>query len=243
MRKLIGSCNHVAQYDLRNHEGRIFFVSDLHGHYSLLHEALRDVAFDSSKDLLFSGGDWTDRHIDSQYVLDYINEPWIHSVQGNHEAMYIEGFEAHWHPNNRSVMTLKAHGGEWIWRCDDLTKILIHEAFCSMPLGIELLLPNDTLVGIVHAEVPYNDWNQFLCAKPEEVMWNDKATAQWARSWYKKRYQGNVKGVDFVLVGHTPTESGNIEKLGNMIFTDSGAPWNKRINFIELNEDFIRRMK
>lgn len=243
MRKLIGSCNHVAQYDLREHQGRIFFVSDLHGHYDLLHEALRDVAFDSSKDLLFSGGDWTDRGPDSQYVLDYLTEPWVHSVRGNHEEMFIEGFQSHWNPSNRSVLTLKAHGGNWIWGLDDMTKILIHDVFSSLPLGIELMLPNDTLIGIIHAEVPYNDWNEFLTAPAHEIEWNDKATAQWARTWYNQSHQGQVKGVDFVLVGHTPTESGGIEKLGNMIFTDGGAPWNRRINFIELNEDFIRRMK
>lgn len=241
MRKLIGACEHVAQYDLRNFGGRILAVSDLHGHYDLLHEALREVAFDSSKDLLFVGGDWTDRGPDSRYVLDYVNEPWVHSVQGNHEKMYIDGFESHWHPNNRSVLTLKAHGGDWIWNSGltDLDKILIHEAFSNMPLGIELLLPNGSKVGIIHAEVPYNNWNKWLNITKAELEWDGAATAQWARSWYSTKYNGRVEGVDLVLVGHTPTDSNDIEQYGNMVFIDGGSFFSGKINLIELTDEFI----
>lgn len=244
MRKLIGSCDHVAQYDLRNFGGRIFAVSDLHGHYDLLHEALREVAFDSKKDLLFSGGDWTDRGPDSKHVLDYVNEPWIHSVSGNHEMMYVDGFESHWHPNNRSVLTLKAHGGDWIWNSGltDLDKILIHEAFINMPIGIELLLPNDKKIGIIHAEVPYNDWNQFLNITKAELEWDGLATAQWARRWYSSKYQGKVSNIDLVLVGHTPTDSGRCEKLGNMLFIDGGSFFNDNINLVEINNEFMEKM-
>lgn len=242
MRKLIGSCNHVAQYDLRNFKGRIFAVSDLHGHYDLLHEALKDVGFNSIQDKLFVIGDWTDRGPDSRYVLDYINEPWVESLQGNHEKMYMDGFESHWHPNNRSVLTLKAHGGQWIWNSGltDLDKILIHEAFTNMPLGMELLLPSGHKLGMIHAEVPYNDWNKWLNISKAELEWDGQATAQWARTWYSTKYQGDVKGVDVVLVGHTPTDSGGVEQYGNMVFIDGGSFFNDKINLVEINEDWVR---
>lgn len=240
MRKVIGLSRHIHRYDMRDFKGRIFFTTDLHGHFDLLHDALREVAFDSDKDFLFVGGDWTDRGLDSKYVLDYINEPWLASVQGNHCQMFIEGFESHWHPNNRSVMTLKAHGGDWIWSLTDIEKIMIHDAFTSLPIGIEILLPSGEKVGIVHAEVPYNDWNKFTNITPAELEWDGKATAQWARSWYSCRYNGEVKGVDLVLVGHTPTKSGQPERLGNMLFCDSGCHWNDRINLVEINTGLVR---
>lgn len=245
MRKLIGSCNHVAHYDLRNFKGRIFVVSDLHGHYHLLHEALRNAGFDSTKDLLFVLGDWTDRGPDSRYVLDYVNEPWIHSLQGNHERMFIDGFESHWHPTNRSVLTLRAHGGDWIWNSGltDLDKILIHEAFTNMPLGMELLLPTGHKVGMIHAEVPYNDWNKWLAITSAELEWDGMATAQWARTWYSKKYMGEVQGVDCVLVGHTPTDTTNVEQLGNMVFIDGGSFFSSKINLVELTDEFVRKVK
>lgn len=37
------------------------------------------------------------------------------ALRGNHEQMYIDAFESDFH-QNRSVLTLKAHGGDWIWR-------------------------------------------------------------------------------------------------------------------------------
>ena len=244
MRKVIGSCNHIVQLDLREFKGRVFFVSDLHGHYDLLHEALADVGFNARTDILISGGDWTDRGPDSQHVLDYVNEPWVYSVRGNHEQMFIEGFESHWHPNNRSVLTLKAHGGQWIWGLDDLTKILIHEAFSAMPLGIELLLPHGRKVGVVHAEVPFYDWDGFKAITRAELEWNGQAVAQWSRTWYDKLLTRQVNGVDFVLVGHTPTDSaGDVERHGNMVFTDGGSFFRDKINLIELNDEFMRRMK
>lgn len=237
MHKIIGSCGHVHQYDMRNFKGRIFFTTDLHGHYDLLHDAMNSVAFDSGRDFLVVGGDWTDRGPHSNTFLDYAHIP---SVRGNHEQMFIDAFEAHWHPENRSVKTLKANGGDWIWSLSDIERIMIHDAFTSMPLGIELLLPNDRKVGIIHAEVPYNDWDQFKAITKAELEWDGEATAQWARSWYSRRFQGQVKGVDIVLVGHTPTDFSKPERLGNMIFADAGAHWNDRINFIEINEQLIK---
>lgn len=234
---------HVHQYDLRYFEGRVFFVSDLHGHYDLLHEALRNVAFNSRTDILFVGGDWTDRGPHSHYVLDYLDEPWIHSVRGNHEEMFIDAYESNYDPENWSVKTLKAHGGDWIWRLTPQHQSAINCLFKMMPLGIELLLPHGRKVGIVHAEVPYRDWNQFVNVTKAELNWNAQATCQWSRTWYDKGLQDQVKGVDFVLVGHTPTDSGDVERLGNMVFTDGGSFFRNKINLIELNEVFMRRMK
>lgn len=244
MRKLIGSCEHIAQYDLRKFKGRIFFVTDLHGHYDLLHEELRRAAFNSETDLLFSGGDWTDRGPDSQYVLDYLTEPWIHSVRGNHEQMFIDGFEAHWHPSDRNVRCLKSHGGDWIWNSlDDLQKILIHDVFKDLPIAMELLLPRGRKVGIIHAEVPYNDWNKFKEIEANELEYHGQAVAQWERTWYSRGYKGQVQGVDFVLCGHTPTDTGEVEQHGNMVFADGGSFFRKKVNLIELNDEFMRRIK
>lgn len=243
MRKVIGSMNHIHQYDLREFEGRVFYVTDIHGHFGLLHEAFRDLNFDTSRDLLFVGGDNTDRGPESQWILDYINEPWFISIQGNHEQLYIDGFESHWNPNNSSVRCLAMHGGAWIEDMNNLQKILIHDAFINLPLGIELLLPRGRKVGIIHAEVPYNDWDMFKDVTGTEYDMYAKAEAQWARRWYSSAYRGQVKGVDFVLVGHTPTDTGEVEQLGNMVFCDGGSFFRKKLNMIELNDQFMRNIK
>lgn len=241
MRKIIGSCNHIAQLDLREYDGRVFFVSDLHGHYDLLHEALRDVAFDSSRDILISGGDWCDRGPDSKHVLDYLNEPWVHSVRGNHEEIFIGAVDENW--EGRNTNCLLSNGGMWITDITDDQVKAIYESFKSLPLGIELLLPRGRKVGVVHAEVPGYDWDYFVNVPELELEYNEQAVAQWARTWYDRGYRGQVKGVDFVLVGHTPTDSGNVEKHGNMVFTDGGSFFRGKINLIELNDEFFRSVK
>lgn len=241
MRKLIGTCNHIAQYDLRKFEGRVFFVTDMHGHYDLLHEALKDVAFDSKTDILFSGGDWTDRGPDSQHVLDYLNEPWVHSIRGNHEEIFIGAVDENW--VGRNTNCLLSNGGIWVASLTDQQVTAIYDSFKSLPLGIELLLPNGRKAGIVHAQVPYNNWDEFVNIDAKELEWNAQAIAQWSRSWYDRALKDQVEGVDFVLVGHTPTDSGDIEKHGNMIFCDGGSFFRNKINLIEINDSFVRGVK
>lgn len=241
MRKIIGSCNHIAQYDLREFKGRIFFVTDVHGYYGLLHEALRDVAFNSETDLLFSSGDWTDRGPDSKHVLDYLYEPWIHSTRGNHEEIFIGTVDENW--TGRNTNCLLSNGGVWAAFLEEGEIQAIYDMFKSLPLGIELLLPRGRKVGIVHAEVPGYDWEFFKNVTEQELEWNEQAVAQWARRWYDRGFNAQVAGVDFVLVGHTPTDSGEVEQHGNMVFCDGGSFFRNKINLIEINDEFMRNIK
>lgn len=240
MRKLIGT-GHVAQYDLRDFNGRIFFVSDVHGYFDLLHQALRDVEFNSDTDLLFCGGDWTDRGPSSEHVLDWLYEPWVHSIRGNHEELFIGAVDENW--EGRNTNCLLANGGIWVAHIDQNQVDNIYEMFKSLPLGIELLLPYGRKVGIVHAECPKANWDSFVNASQDELEIHDQAVAQWSRTWYNQQHKGQVEGVDFVLVGHTPTDTTEVEMYGNMVFTDAGSFFSGKLNLIELNESFYRSIK
>lgn len=241
MRRLVGSCNHIAQYDLRDFKGRIFFVTDVHGHYDLLYKALRDVAFKIDTDILFSGGDWTDRGPDSAHVLDWLHCPWVHSVRGNHEQLLIGAVDEDW--KGRNTNCLLTNGGTWVVGLPDHQIQSIYDSFKSLPLAMELYLPRGRKIGIVHAEVPYNDWDKFKEIDPDELAYDGQATAQWSRVWYNRAYSGQVSGVDFVLVGHTPTDSGNVEQHGNMVFADGGSFFRDKVNLIEINDTFMRNIK
>lgn len=220
--------NHIKYFD-RNTEGRDFFTSDLHGCYDLLHEKLREVAFDTSKDRLFSGGDWCDRGPDSKHVLDYLSEPWIHSVRANHEEMLIEAYE---NPDNRQAFELLYfNGGSWFYEISDSEQKAIYEAFKSLPLGIEIA----GKIGIVHAQVPYSDWSKFKEASDIEIEYNCKAVAQWSRTKYdRKNDWEEVEGIEKVFVGHSPTDSLEVEKLANVYYCDLGSFFSNKISFIEL---------
>ena len=64
-------------------------VGDLHGHRALLELELDRLAFDPTRDRLFSVGDLIDRGPDSLGTLSLIEEPWFHAVLGNHEIALL----------------------------------------------------------------------------------------------------------------------------------------------------------
>lgn len=233
MYKVIGSMGQIHQYDLREFKGRVFFTTDLHGSYHLLHEKLKDVGFDSSKDLLFVGGDWCDRGPDSKYVLDYLDEPWIISIQANHEEVYIGAYEEGFNERRAYSGCLFANGGDWARDLTSTHAKAIYDAFKELPLAIEILLPTET-VGIIHAEVPYCDWDLFKNMQETEYRWDGRNTAQWGRDKYRYSNEKPVAGIDRVFVGHTPTNKGSVEVLGNVWYCDLGSHFRGKIGFVEI---------
>lgn len=225
----------ILTIDARLHEGRILFTTDLHGCYDLLLEKLKEVAFDNTKDILIIGGDMCDRGPDSKYVLDYLNDPWIYCIRGNHEQLLIQSFEDGF--VGPAARCLYANGGAWVFELIDEGKLqtvkAIYETFKSLPLAIELLTPTEK-IGVIHAECPYNNWDEFKKMTKHEIELNGYATAQWARTNYNNQRQETVKGVDRLLVGHTPTESGGVEILGNTWYCDAGSFFRDKISFIQL---------
>lgn len=221
----------VVEVDRRGREGRILFTTDVHGCFDLLEEHLSRVCFNPSKDLLISGGDWTDRGGHSPSVLKYLNTPWVMSVRGNHEQLFIdaveEGFTG---PDSRCLWE---NGGEWVFDMYDNGKMdeimAIYETFKSLPIAIELLTDKEK-IGIVHAEVPYNDWNRFK----EESHPMEEEITQWARANYYRGKEVVVGGVDRILCGHSPTESGEVEVRGNVWYCDTGAFFTGKLAFFEI---------
>ena len=228
--------NHIKTLDMRQHKGRVYFTTDLHGHYDLLHEKLKEVAFDSSVDILIIGGDMCDRGPDSAHVLDYLNEPWIYCIRGNHEELLIGAYEENF--EGWATNCLLGNGGIWIANISDDLMKAIYESFKSLPLAIELLTPTEK-IGIIHAQVPRGCWDKFKAMSPQEMEWEGYAIAQWARTKYDKSDKGVISGIDFVLCGHTPTKSGAIEQLGNQLFCDLGSFFRDKISFVEVYPNFI----
>lgn len=109
----------------------------------------------------------------------------------------------------------------------------VYESFKSLPLAIELLTPTER-IGIIHAQCPYNNWDEFKKMHKAELEFNGAATAQWARTNYDKQADIQVKGVDRLMVGHTPTDSGEVEVLGNTWYCDLGSFFRDKISFVQL---------
>lgn len=224
--------NHILKVP-KNTKGRDFFTTDVHGHFDLLVEAMREHNFSpASGDRLFSSGDWCDRGPQSEEVLDWLNEPWVYSTRANHEEMVICAIEDGEESNAAGMLAI--NGGMWFFDITESQQMRIYESFKSLPIAIELESRSGKKVGIIHAECPYSDWEEFRNITQAEYKWNGQAIAQWARTKYDRQDERFVKNIDLLLVGHTPTKSGEIEQLGNVYYCDLGSFFRGKLCFFEI---------
>ncbi len=192
--------------------GRDFVVGDVHGYYAELMQALKRVNFDFTRDRLLAVGDLINRGPDSYNCLQLLNEEWFFSVQGNHERLMVYSLAG----NQSAYQAWQKHGGGWIAlykeeELDDMAKLIQ----AKMPLALEVNLAKQSL-GIVHAEVPEDDWNtlrQWQGEPTRELL--DSTTV--LRQRLHKNLDHLVANIDAVACGHTlvkkPTRLGNVNYL------------------------------
>lgn len=208
--------NKLQHYRL-NKAGRDFFVGDIHGCFKLLQLKLDEVSFNPKTDRLFSVGDLIDRGEDSDKVIDWLNKPWFHAVRGNHEDMCINYFNTS--PDGSSSAYL-INGGQWFIELPRIRQEKIVNYLSDLPYQITVETVKGT-VGVIHAEVANDDWN-FTASNLE-----DNYAVQRKALWSRNKIQGcgnkytHVRGIDYVIVGHTPLTQPRL--LGNVFYIDTGA--------------------
>lgn len=204
-----------------NTNGRDFVVGDIHGCFSLLTLAMDAVGFDPSKDRLFSVGDLVDRGPESADVLDWLAKPWFHAVRGNHEQMAIN-FQA----DLNHAFHYEMNGGRWFIDLPSRRQKMIAECFEDLPIAIQV----DTKigrVGIIHAEVPHNDWYSLINISKQE-----RDIALWARDKVQSSNETPIRNIDRVYVGHTPLKAPIV--LGNVHYIDTGAVFGNKLTLEEI---------
>lgn len=195
--------------------GRDFVVGDLHGYFAELMQALDKVEFDFTRDRLLAVGDLINRGPDSYNCLQLVNEPWFHSVQGNHERLMVYSLAG----NQSAYQAWQKHGGGWVSlykeeELHDLAKLIENK----MPLALEVSLAEQRL-GIVHAEVPEDDWNSLR-------QWQGEATKELLdtttvlRNRVHKKLDHLVANIDAVACGHTLVKK--LTRLGNVNYLETG---------------------
>lgn len=207
--------------ELKNHRGRIFFAGDTHGCYLDLMDKLYKVNFDRTKDHLFLLGDFVDRGPQVLTLFNLIREAnWITTIVGNHERELMTG-------------AIKDGGGHrvlWEWEGGDWAKHLPQNLLNdfvdwldTLPIALEIKMPDEHRIGLVHAEVPTDNWQAFLQALDEEGMMRAKALEN--RTRFKRRCDQIIEGIDTLLHGHTYTPEPL--KLGNRWYLDTGCGFNE----------------
>lgn len=201
--------------------GRDFVVGDIHGAFDILMKALEAVGFNPKTDRLFSVGDLVDRGNYSQLALEFLSEPWVFAVRGNHEQMLLDMYASGKVDEAALRFNVERNGMGWWLSTPDDRKAALLAAFSRLPVAMEV----DTArgkVGLVHAEVPVGmDWPTFV----EKLEAYDNHTIQsalWGRVRATRKDTSGVAGIDRVYAGHTPQFDGAL-RLANCWFLDTGA--------------------
>ena len=193
---------------LPNTVGRDFFVGDLHGCFDLLQAELDRVQFDRTKDRLISVGDLADRGFDSVECVELLYEPWFFAVRGNHEDMAIGVWRGTWSSSN-----FVANGGRWFFQQPESERERLVSLMERMPFVLSVPV-GDKMIGVVHGDCLVQHWNEYAILENWE-------SVLWGRDRISNDIVTPVNGVDVVVVGHTPVQK--VEKLGNVLYIDTGA--------------------
>lgn len=192
----------------KNTKGRDFAVGDIHGYFSHLEDALRKVDFDPAVDRLFSVGDLIDRGPECMRVLEFLDQPWFHAVQGNHED-YVCRYET------VDEVTWLVNGGGWFMALAESDKLRIAERLRQLPYCIQVDT-EEGKVGIVHADVPFNDWDKTLANLHTRKV---RSCCLWSRKRLETLDQSAVRNVRAVVAGHTGVNKAVL--LGNVYHIDT----------------------
>lgn len=204
----------------KNIHGRDFIVGDIHGSFSLLQIALMDAGFNPVKDRLFCCGDLIDRGPESEYVIEFLTLPFVHSVRGNHEQMLLDLYKDGTPSKETLTYACQFNGLNWWLNVNKAKAASILNALKKLPYAMEIETERGT-VGVVHAEVPLGiTWSEFVSSLETDE--NIREICLWDRTRIENNDMSGVEGIDRVFVGHTPQSNG-LKKYGNVYAIDTGA--------------------
>lgn len=239
-----------------NTRGTDFFVGDIHGHYRRLAQALEEVGFCPSHDRLICTGDLVDRGEESDVASDWLEQPFFHSVRGNHEGLYLT-----WRLKARDRQEQEAfeeemyfrNGGRWVQNTPETEHKRLEQYLEKLPYFLAVPSADGRTVGVVHAELPDGiTWPSLLTAFPAESLLE---TMLWGRDRLKyaiRKERGldlgelsapedhnTIAGLDALVCGHAVVP--DPYRLGNILYVDT-AGWKKKGHFSVVRlQDVLRR--
>ncbi len=228
----------MIQAFTKNVIGKDYVCSDIHGHFSILENALASVGFDERRDRLFSLGDLIDRGDESCLALEWLARPWFFAIQGNHERMLINTVHSQSEVTRQQWMMW---GGDWAEDMSYQDLQPFYDVFAKLPIAIEIELPDEKRVGLVHAELTDTcDWRHIKellqSLSPMDVEHNlEVGNMLWFKnqpylSAERREKVQPVMNIDHVFHGHTIVE--DYLTITNRTFMDLGVYKTGRIGLI-----------
>jgi serine/threonine protein phosphatase 1 len=206
--------------------GRMFVCGDIHGCVDALMLKLRMLGFNEATDTLYALGDLVDRGPKSAEAVALLDEPWFRSIKGNHEVLMEEA------ANGNADMHV-CNGGGWFAMLDEETRQRLTDKVRDLPIALTVTTPTGRKIGLVHADLPGNDWDEFMAQLGTEQV---QDYAMWSRARIGdakyNRHVEPIRNVDHVYFGHTPLNEPI--RAANMSWIDTGCFATGRITVEEL---------
>ena len=91
------------------------------------------------------------------------------------------------------------------------------------------------IIGVIHANAP-DDWQKYHQLNDDEDFFDDALVEDtiWGRSRIYGNQDGRVKGIDYVVVGHTAVVY--VIALDNIVYIDTGAVYDGSLTILSVNE-------
>lgn len=135
--------------------GRDFVCGDIHGSYSCVERALKELDFDESVDRFICSGDLVDRGPENEKCMELLYKPWFHMVKGNHEQLMEDffgntGYGMWWAPNCGSWGIRHAHE-----QSDEslLIRATVTEIVSKLPYLLTVEKKSGGVFHVLHAEL------------------------------------------------------------------------------------------
>ena len=224
--------------------GRTLIMGDLHGCYQQLLTRLSRLDFSPEQgDRLIALGDLTDRGADNLACLRLLQQPWFHSIRGNHEQLMLLALLG----GSRNAKQLWFNnGGCWYEQLAEIEQAevmaLCQERILHLSYAMEITSRDHHRIGLVHADPVFNHWQQLVeCLRApspdpailEQLLWQRvrlKQLRQLLRPHASSRLSmteapdiARIAGIDLVCMGHTPLSGEAPWGTGNMLWLDNGT--------------------
>lgn len=242
---------------------KLFVVSDVHGHYSYLKEALDKAGFENGNDehLLISCGDYFDRGSENMKVLKFF-ERVKNAVllRGNHEDMLLKIFETgkidRHNKTNGTLTTIEELFGKYA--LDPITNEIdfsgrtgIVDRVTEFIMGTKTHFETESYV-FTHGWMPVKKIGERAVIDPawrnaDEEAWRDARWTQWTKMYpICDRLENKT-----IVCGHMPSfyayeidekrgeEDYSIYYGDGVIAVDSGSATSGRVNVLMVDDNLI----
>ena len=226
---------------------KLFVVSDIHGHATLLKDALNNAGYDKENNnhLLICCGDLFDRGTENLEVLKFFERiDRKIMIKGNHEERMLEILESGWLGDhdfmNGTTETIREFFGKY-------SIININE---TIDFSGKTSMIN-RLSGFINEMRDYYETENYIFLHgwlPNEY---GKVLKDWRNAdeghWSKGRWTWWTKGCDMarnnesktIVCGHYPTPNGDIYKENNVIAIDAGTSTKGKVNVLMIEDDLM----